>query len=306
MSRHSFGSPPAFGDANFAAVFGVPSAPEQDPSMLNYRGYALHQAFDLRSRMAISREKPLVGMFYGAFPHPSVARMIGQAGFDYVILDWEHTPYKLIKVIQYAGEGRTAVVVRIPGHDHHFAAWDAGASGVIFPHIQNVEQAKAAISACRFPPVGNRSGPPNAMQFGYNDGAAGGGGVFEVWNRAAIILQIEDEEGADNADAIAALEEVDGLMLGPGDLAFSLGLTFAEIGKDEKWLSCASKVATAAENHSLAYLMPGMGSAQVGLHLQSGVTMTCAANDSMIMAIGLRKELISAHEQLAVWKTSKH
>ncbi|WWC69045.1 uncharacterized protein I206_102981 [Kwoniella pini CBS 10737] len=311
MPQHPFGTPPSFGDANFAQFFGVPAAPEQDPSMLNYRGHTLHHTFDLRSRMAISREKPMIGTFYAAFPHPTVARMIGQAGYDYVLLDWEHTPYtpesivELIKIIQYAGEGKTAVIVRVPALEHQYAAWDAGASGVIFPHISTVEQAKKAISACRFPPVGNRSGPPNAMQFGYNDGAPNGGGVFEIWGKAAVILQIEDEEGANNADALGALEEVDGLMLGPGDLAFSLGLTFADIGKDERWLSCVQKVFTAAKDHKKASLMPGMNSQQASAHLQSGVTMLCVSNDSMIMAQGLRQELVSAHEQLQAWKSTK-
>ncbi|WVW79832.1 hypothetical protein I302_101802 [Kwoniella bestiolae CBS 10118] len=291
MANHSFGSPPSFGDPGFAAMFGVPAAPEQDPPMLNYRGHALHHTFDLRSRMKISRKKPMIGTFYAAFPHPAVARMIGQAGYDYVLLDWEHTPFR-----------RTAVVVRVPVLDHQYAAWVLVTSGIIFPHISKIEQAKQAIDACRFPPVGKRSGPPNAMQFGYNDGAPNGGSVFEIWGKAAIILQIEDEEGAKNADALAALEEVDGLMLGPGDLALSLGLNFGNMAQDERWLSAVGSVLTAAKTHDKASLMPGMTAHQIGANLQNGVTMVCASNDSMIMAIGLRKELVSAHEQLAAWK----
>ncbi|WWD08708.1 hypothetical protein V865_006821 [Kwoniella europaea PYCC6329] len=294
MPNHSFGSPPPFGDASFATMFGIPAAPAQDPPMLNYRGHALHHTFDLRSRMKISREKPMIGTFFAAFPHPALARMVGQAGYDYVLLDWEHTPFS-----------RTAVVVRVPVLDHQYAAWDAGASGIIFPHISTVEQAQQAIEACRFPPVGKRSGPPNAMQFGYNDGAPNGGSVFEIWGKAAIILQIEDEEGAKNADALAALEEVDGLMVGPGDLALSLGLSFGNMAQDERWLSSVGNILTAAQKHNKASLMPGMTSHQIGANLQNGVTMLCASNDSMIMAIGLRKELVSAHEQLDSWKKEK-
>nr|XP_019004522.1 uncharacterized protein I203_02642 [Kwoniella mangroviensis CBS 8507]OCF67983.1 hypothetical protein I203_02642 [Kwoniella mangroviensis CBS 8507] len=322
MFNHSFGSPPPFGDASFATMFGVPAAPAQDPPMLNYRGHALHHTFDLRSRMKISREKPMIGTFFAAFPHPALARMVGQAGYDYVLLDWEHTPFtpetivELIKTIQYAGEGRTAVVVRVPVLDHQYAAWglDAGASGIIFAHISTVEQAQQAIEACRFPPVGKRSGPPNAMQFGYNDGAPNGGSVFEIWGKAAIILQIEDEEGAKNADALwlrwrkvdgLITLTVDGLMVGPGDLALSLGLSFGNMAQDERWLSSVGNILTAVQKHNKASLMPGMTSHQIGANLQNGVTMLCASNDSMIMAIGLRKELVSAHEQLDSWKKEK-
>ncbi|KAK6907014.1 hypothetical protein I203_101003 [Kwoniella mangroviensis CBS 8507] len=257
MFNHSFGSPPPFGDASFATMFGVPAAPAQDPPMLNYRGHALHHTFDLRSRMKISREKPMIGTFFAAFPHPALARMVGQAGYDYVLLDWEHTPFS-----------RTAVVVRVP---------DAGASGIIFAHISTVEQAQQAIEACRFPPVGKRSGPPNAMQFGYNDGAPNGGSVFEIWGKAAIILQIEDEEGAKNADALwLRWRKLMGLWL---DLVtWRCRLVF------------------------LSGIWPKM---RGGYHLSNGVTMLCASNDSMIMAIGLRKELVSAHEQLDSWKKEK-
>ncbi|OCF78245.1 hypothetical protein I204_00182 [Kwoniella mangroviensis CBS 8886] len=297
-------------------MFGVPAAPAQDPPMLNYRGHALHHTFDLRSRMKISREKPMIGTFFAAFPHPALARMVGQAGYDYVLLDWEHTPFtpetivELIKTIQYAGEGRTAVVVRVPVLDHQYAAWvlDAGASGIIFPHISTVEQAQQAIEALMeslilYSRLGNDLNHPTPC--GYNDGAPNGGSVFEIWGKAAIILQIEDEEGAKNAAALAALEEVDGLMVGPGDLAWSLGLSFGNMAQDERWLSSVGNILTAAQKHNKASLMPGMTSHQIGANLQNGVTMFCASNDSMIMAIGLRKELVSAHEQLDSWKKER-
>ncbi|OCF58235.1 hypothetical protein L486_04265 [Kwoniella mangroviensis CBS 10435] len=280
-------------------MFGVPAAPAQDPPMLNYRGHALHHTFDLRSRMKISREKPMIGTFFAAFPHPALARMVGQAGYDYVLLDWEHTPFS-----------RTAVVVRVPVLDHQYAAWvlDAGASGIIFPHISTVEQAQQAIEALMeslilYSRLGNDLNHPTPC--GYNDGAPNGGSVFEIWGKAAIILQIEDEEGAKNAAALAALEEVDGLMVGPGDLALSLGLSFGNMAQDERWLSSVGNILTAAQKHNKASLMPGMTSHQIGANLQNGVTMLCASNDFMIMAIGLRKELVSAHEQLDSWKKEK-
>ena len=90
-----------------------------------------------------------------------------------------------------------------------------------------MEQAKEAVKSARFATVkfsissppkklwlipsivqsgGNRSGPPNALLVGYNDGAPGGGGMFEVWDRAAVIMQIESRIGADNAAEIAKVE----------------------------------------------------------------------------------------------------
>jgi hypothetical protein len=82
-----------FADSGFAAAFGIPAPPGQDPPMQRYRGATLNQPFDMRARMKASRENPMLGFWYGAFPDVNVARMIGQAGFDFVMIDWEHTPY---------------------------------------------------------------------------------------------------------------------------------------------------------------------------------------------------------------------
>lgn len=90
--NHPYGNPPPMGDARYAGAMGVASAPVQDPSMLNYRGASLQQSFRLRERIKISREKPMNGLWIAAFPHMNMARVCGQAGYDFVILDWEHTP----------------------------------------------------------------------------------------------------------------------------------------------------------------------------------------------------------------------
>ncbi|WVF66761.1 hypothetical protein IAT40_001503 [Kwoniella sp. CBS 6097] len=310
---HPFGNPPPFEDPAFAGAFGIPSAPPQDPPMINYRGHTLQQSFDLRKRMAISHEKPMLGMFLTAFFHVSVARIAGQSGYDFTCIDWEHTPYnpetiiEIIKTIQYAGEGQTATIVRVPSLDHQYAAWclDAGASGIVFPHISTVEQAKAAVKACRFPPHGHRSFPPSAFQLGFNDGAPNGGGAFENWARAAVILQIEDVEGAENAEEIAAVEQIDGLMVGPGDLALSLGLGFADIGVNPRWIELVTKITMAAKKHKLALLVPGMSAAQMGPQLAMGATMVCAANDGAILARGLRNELVEGRKIVETWQTER-
>jgi len=85
--------PPQFGDPLSAQGFGVLPAPAQDPPMINYRPKTLHQPFDMRARMRLSREKPMLGAYLAAFPHVDTARVMGQAGYDFIFVDWEHTPY---------------------------------------------------------------------------------------------------------------------------------------------------------------------------------------------------------------------
>lgn len=119
-----------------AAAWGIAQPPVQDPPMLAYRGASLSQPFDMRARIKCSRldNKPLIGCWLGGFPNAHVARAVAQVGYDFVLLDWEHTPMsewpadrhkaqadelpgisevcELIKWINYAGEGSTAAVVR--------------------------------------------------------------------------------------------------------------------------------------------------------------------------------------------------
>ena len=78
-----------FANAGFAAAFKVPPPPVQDPPMREYRGNTLGHPFRFRERMALSREKPMMGMWYGAFPYPGIARVIGQAGFGKSLSDSE-------------------------------------------------------------------------------------------------------------------------------------------------------------------------------------------------------------------------
>jgi 2-keto-3-deoxy-L-rhamnonate aldolase RhmA len=61
--------------------------------MLGFRGHTLAQSFDMRARMKLCAQgKPMMGMLLGAFATPAMGRFVAQAGFDYIFLDWEHTP----------------------------------------------------------------------------------------------------------------------------------------------------------------------------------------------------------------------
>lgn len=129
-TSHPYGNGPPIADISTGN--GVRPPPVQDPPMQAYRGAQLGQPFDLRARIKASRvdDKPMMGCWLGAFPYPEVARTIAQVGYEYVVLDWEHTAMgesprhgpadppgireigEIIKWINYAGEGKTAVVVR--------------------------------------------------------------------------------------------------------------------------------------------------------------------------------------------------
>jgi 4-hydroxy-2-oxoheptanedioate aldolase len=165
------------------------------------------------------------GVAYGGWcttGSPFVAELIAHQGFHFMGLDAQHGLFgyeSLLTTMQaVAGTGATPIV-RMPSADPAWAGkvLDAGAQGIIFPMIETADDAAAAVSACRYYPAGQRSfGPLRAA-------LALGRDPAEVAAAAACIVMIETDVGVGNADEIAAVEGVDCVYVGPGDLNITLG-----------------------------------------------------------------------------------
>lgn len=156
---------------------------------------------------------------------PIVAEAIGVAGFDWGVIDMEHTPLDLLDVVhllQAVGNTKMVPVVRVPWNDGVTVkrVLDAGAHTLQFPFVQNAEEARRAVAATRYPPEGTRgvSGMSRASRFGttpnYLAGANGSIGV---------IVQLETPQAIANLEAIAAVPGVDALFIGPSDLSVAMG-----------------------------------------------------------------------------------
>lgn len=162
-------------------------------------------------------------------PAMESVELVALAGFDFVVIDLEHSAmstesaYRQIGVARLSG---VAPIVRVPQLDRGLVArlLDAGAEGIMFPHIDSVTEAVAAVRSVRFPPIGARGVGPT--------GRAGGWGAVprEEYIRfgqeeAVVIAQIESAVAAGDAEAIAAVPGVDALLVGAVDLAASEGRT---------------------------------------------------------------------------------
>ena len=140
-------------------------------------------------------------------------------------------------------EARGAVpMARVWSHDPTAIGrvLDAGAMGIILPHLSTPEQAAAAVAAMRYPPVGERSsgtGRAVLMDPGYKS---------EANDSILVITQIEDMEGVNNAEAIMALDGVDVAFIGPNDLGLSMGLTSDQMWKDQGHLDAIAAILAAA------------------------------------------------------------
>ena len=154
---------------------------------------------------------------------PLAAEVMATAGFEWLVVDAEHTTYDIALVAHTfrAIEARGAIPL-VRAWDHEPATigrlLDAGAYGIVFPHVSTPEQARTLADGMRYPPVGTRSmgtGRCGTISADYRDRSN---------EELLCIPQIEDMEGIENAEAIASVAGVDIGFLGPGDLSLSMGV----------------------------------------------------------------------------------
>jgi 4-hydroxy-2-oxoheptanedioate aldolase len=178
-----------------------------------------------RLKAALAEGRVMTGPFL-SLGSEAVADIAGRAGFDYVLIDAEHGPYDLLRIM---GQLRaleatgTPAAVRVPGH----ADWvlkqvlDAGAQTVMVPMVDTVEQARQIATACRFPPEGRRGNGGSNTRSGGFGALAGYAGSANA--QICLIVQIEGIEAMENIEAIAAVDGVDALFIGPADLGGDMG-----------------------------------------------------------------------------------
>ncbi|MFF5180570.1 HpcH/HpaI aldolase/citrate lyase family protein [Micromonospora sp. NPDC000316] len=162
-------------------------------------------------------------------PAMEIMELVALAGFDFAVIDLEHSPitlesaYQLIGTALYLG---VAPLVRVPGADAGVVQrmLDAGAEGIMMPHVDTVEQARAAVSLVRFPPLGSRGVGSTSRAGAW--GARSRAEYLRYGQREVVLIaQIESAVGVRNAGAIAAVEGVDALLVGAADLSVSEGRT---------------------------------------------------------------------------------
>jgi 2-keto-3-deoxy-L-rhamnonate aldolase RhmA len=154
-----------------------------------------------------------------------VAEAIGHAGFDWAVVDTEHTPagtMEVVQMLQALSCTRLVPVVRVAWNDPVLVkrVLDAGAATVMFPYVQSAEEARRAVASVRFPPEGVRgmAGMTRASRFGTVPHYLRNAG-----QDVATIVQLETAAALQSLEAIAAVDGVDALFIGPTDLSGSLG-----------------------------------------------------------------------------------
>jgi len=177
-------------------------------------------------KRALKAGKAQIGLWSSLSSNYTV-EVIAGAGFDWLLLDTEHSPNdleNLLTQLQAAAPYPTHPVVRVPWNDMVVIkrVLDVGAQSLLVPYVSTPEEAVAAVSYVRYPPAGIRgvAGTTRASRFGR---------VTDYARRAhdeiCLLVQVETQRALDNLEAICAVDGVDGVFIGPADLHASLGHT---------------------------------------------------------------------------------
>jgi 4-hydroxy-2-oxoheptanedioate aldolase len=177
-------------------------------------------------KSALKAGRPQIGL-WSSLSSSYTVEVIAGAGFDWILLDSEHSPAdleNLLGQLQAAAPYPSHPVVRVPWNDMVTMKriLDVGAQSLLIPYVSTAEEARNAVAYTRYPPAGVRgvAGTTRATRFGR---------VKDYAKRAheeiCVLVQVETQGALDNIEAICAVEGVDGVFIGPADLHASLGYT---------------------------------------------------------------------------------
>ena len=179
-----------------------------------------HNAF----KAAILAGRQQVGLWC-MLPGGFLTEALAGAGFDWLLLDTEHSPSDVLEVLpqlQAAAAYDVSTVVRPASNDPVLIKrlLDLGAQSLLIPYVQSVAAAEAAVAAVRYPPAGIRgvAGLTRASRFGRVKNYA-----KHAETEICLLVQVETRQALDAIEDIAAVDGVDGIFIGPGDLSASLG-----------------------------------------------------------------------------------
>lgn len=170
-------------------------------------------------------DRQFIGTIYSAGA-PQVAEMIALTGFDWVMIDMEHSALSLSETqiaLQALGD-RILKIVRVPGNDEIWIkrVLDTGCDGIIVPMVNSAAEAERIMNAARYPLTGRRS---VGVARAHNYGAKFNEYVSDANDDIIIMPQIEHIEGVRNIDSILEVRGIDAIFIGPYDLSASMGLT---------------------------------------------------------------------------------
>ena len=229
---------------------------------------------------------PKFGLFVNSHS-PTVAEQLAHSGYDWMLIDTQHGPMSnetLSCMLAGAASGGAKSLVRVSGYSDRAGiqqTLDLGGDGVLVPYINNAEEARQAVTCCRYPMAGTRSVyfPQRSMNKAGLLGYAGSAN-----DNVIVALQVETADCIKNIDEIAAVPGVDMLFLGQNDLCMSMGLfagkyKFPDMYFSDELKEATNKLIAAARKNKVILGLFLFGTSRVGEFLDKGFPFISVGND---------------------------
>jgi 2-keto-3-deoxy-L-rhamnonate aldolase RhmA len=241
--------------------------------------------------------RPLLGTWV-KIPAPEVVEVLHLAGLDFVVIDMEHAPIDVAQASSLIALSRALglpAMVRVPALSEADIkrVLDAGAAGVVVPHVDTVEQAQTAVRFCRFPPLGQRGSGVTGRAGGW--GLSGDKRYFaNARDSVCVLVQLESEQALAAATEIGSTPGIDGLFIGPADLALSLG----EKPGGPRSIELIAAAERACEQAGLA-LVTATGGTAAHVHAVADrpYQMLVAGNDAYFLGSAAAETVASARRE---------
>jgi 2-dehydro-3-deoxyglucarate aldolase len=221
---------------------------------------------------------------------PEVAEILSRAGYDWLFLDLEHSamgPSAAQRLLQAVGD-RVPTLVRVASRDETGIrkALDIGAAGIIVPQIRSASEARMAAALAKYPPVGIRGvGLGRAADFGNRFADY----ISRANQETAVVVQIEHVDAVGDIEAIAALEGIDALFVGPYDLSASMGMP-GDVASPEVTGAIAKVLATARAARLAAGIFAASATAAKEYAAQ-GFSLIAMGTDGLLLGQAAASEL---------------
>jgi 4-hydroxy-2-oxoheptanedioate aldolase len=231
---------------------------------------------------------------WAAIPSDFATELMVVPGVDYVCVDQQHgvidysTMVSMFRAIDARG---AAPLTRVPVNEPSVIgrALDAGAHGVVVPLVSTRDEALAAVSACRYPPTGIRSFGPirSALTLGSRDTAVLGDGML-------CFVMVETRAGLENIDEIAGTPVLDGIYIGPADLALGLGLAPSLDKQDPEHVDAIQRILKACQANDIVPGIQCSSGRSASRYLSEGFRFVTFGKDSALLRDAARAEVTAA------------
>lgn len=220
----------------------------------------------------------------------NVAEVLAHAGFDWLLIDGQHSPIgpaEAFDLTRLVGGAGVSPVVRVASADgaQITHALDAGAHGVMVPMVDSSETAARVVALSTYPPGGERSIGGFRAQYSFGVSRAE---YLASGGEPLVIIQIEDRHAVDRIDEILAVEGLDVCFVGPQDLAASLGLPPILDSTEPGYTDALARIAHSAERHNVRLGILTATTEGAERHIDQGFRLVAVSTDARLLGESAR------------------